>query len=182
MCDFWWFLQWRNSQCFQGVSASLRPFDRQIFKTTCPVKPHSRWLSLGTLASPTPCFVDFVREKQLSTVFYSSPIVTASHTPRRCVKLACKQQVWVSSSEIILRCSKSSYRLFNFRYYVTAFGDCNLLLNFKYVLRLRPLWSRLDMISYFLKNVNTVCRFFGIGFLTVSRLTFPNRYGIIDLI
>ena len=38
---------------------------------------------------------------------------SASHTPRRCVKLACKQQVRASSSEIILRCSKSSYQLFN---------------------------------------------------------------------
>ena len=37
---------------------------------------------------------------------------SASHTPRRCVKLACKQRVRVSSTEIILRCSKSSYRLF----------------------------------------------------------------------
>ena len=38
---------------------------------------------------------------------------SASHTPRRRVKLACKRQVRVSSSEIFLRCSKSSYQLFN---------------------------------------------------------------------
>ena len=42
---------------------------------------------------------------------------SASHTPRRCVKQACKQQARGSSSEIILRCSKSSYQLFNVRYY-----------------------------------------------------------------
>ena len=44
---------------------------------------------------------------------------SASHTPRRRVKLACKQRVRVSSTEIILRCSKSSYQLFN--YYMVWF-------------------------------------------------------------
>ena len=39
---------------------------------------------------------------------------SASHTPRGCVKLACKHQVRVFSREIILRCSKSTYRLLNF--------------------------------------------------------------------
>ena len=33
MCAIWCFLQSRNSQWNQGVSASLRPLDRQIFKT-----------------------------------------------------------------------------------------------------------------------------------------------------
>ena len=46
---------------------------------------------------------------------------SASHTPRRCVKLACKQRVRVSSTEIILRCSKSSYRLLN----CFAISTCN---------------------------------------------------------
>ena len=39
-----------------------------------PVKSHSRNASLDTLAPFTPCFVDFVREKRLSTVFRSSPV------------------------------------------------------------------------------------------------------------
>ena len=33
MCEFLRFLQWRNSQCFQGVSVIYRPLGRQIFKT-----------------------------------------------------------------------------------------------------------------------------------------------------
>ena len=41
---------------------------------------------------------------------------SASHTPRRRVKLACKRWVRVSSTEIFLRCSKSSYQLFIFSF------------------------------------------------------------------
>ena len=68
--------------------------------------------------SPTPCFVDFVREKQLSTVFRSSPVVTASHTPRS-HRGACSP---VTSGGILVLNE----------IFVTAFLDCNLLLNYDF--------------------------------------------------
>jgi hypothetical protein len=59
---------------------------------------------------------------------------SASHTPRRCVKLACKQQVKVFSSEIILRCSKSTYRLLNFYVWLTALWYAGLFRNGSWIL------------------------------------------------
>ena len=52
-----------------------------------PVESHSQNLLKAQLRSIFPCFVDFVREKQLSTVFHSSPIIPTKVKGRALVAL-----------------------------------------------------------------------------------------------